>query len=89
MAELKSSGLSVAAFARSAGIHPQRLRTWRQRLGDERRTTVPVFVEVPRRAGEPIEVMLPSGVVLRVSEVVDPEALRRIAAALSHDETPC
>ena len=48
----------------------------------------PVFVEVPRRAVEPIEVVLLSGVVLRVSEAVDARALRRIADALS-DATQC
>jgi hypothetical protein len=41
-----------------------------------------------RRALEPIEVVLRSGVVLRVSETVDVGVLRRIADALS-DELPC
>lgn len=48
----------------------------------------PVFVEVPRCTAEHIEVVLPSGVVLRVSETVDPGALRRIAGAFS-DDLPC
>ncbi|MBK6517314.1 MAG: transposase [Polyangiaceae bacterium] len=88
LSELKSSGLTLAAFARSAGIHPQRLHTWRQRLGEDRVAAAPVFVEVHRRALEPIEVVLRSGVVLRVSETVDVRVLRRIADALS-DELPC
>ncbi|MBK8940866.1 MAG: transposase [Polyangiaceae bacterium] len=48
LSELKSSGLTVAAFARGAGIPPQRLHTWRQRLGEDRVAAAPVFVEVHR-----------------------------------------
>lgn len=78
----------MAAFARGAGVHPQRLHAWRRRLGEDRTAMAPVFVEVARRAVEPIEVVLLSGVVLRVSEAVDAGALRRIADALS-DATQC
>lgn len=91
MAELKASGLTVAAFARKAGVHPQRLRSWRSRLGNvaevgrtvERPAAAAVFIEVPHRAVKAIEVVLPGGVVLRVHECVDVEVLRRIAGALS------
>ena len=44
--------------------------------------------DTDRRVATPIEVVLRSGVVLRVSETVDVGVLRRIADALS-DELPC
>lgn len=82
LTELSESGLSLAAFARDAGLDPQRLRAWRKRLGEGERTSIaPVFVEIPRRTIDPIEILLPSGVTLRVSEGVDVGALRRIADA--------
>lgn len=89
LAALASSGLSVAAFARREGLDPQRLRAWRQRLeATESPIAAPTFVEVTPRAVEPLEVVLPSGVVLRVPERVDVGALRRIVMALD-DGTPC
>lgn len=55
MAELKAPGLTVAAFARKVGVHPQRLGSWRSRLGKlaavrrmiERPEAAAVFIEVP------------------------------------------
>lgn len=91
LAELTASGLTVAAFARKVGVHPQRLRSWRSRLGNvaevgrmiERPEAAAVFIEVPHRVVKAIEVVLPGGVMLRVHECVDVEVLRRIAGALS------
>ena len=86
MAELEASGLSIAAFARRAGVHPQRLRNWRARLGAESGGTAARFVEVQHhRVAEAIEIVLPSGVMLRVRETVDVGALQQIARALSGD----
>ena len=47
----------------------------------------PTFVEVVPRAIERVEIVLPSGVVLRVAESIDAAALRRIVDAL--DASPC
>jgi len=80
---LQSSGLSVSEFSRREGLDPHRLRAWARRLDAPGPPIVaPTSIEVARRAIEPVEVVLPSGIVLRVAETVDPKALRRIADAL-------
>lgn len=90
------SGLTLRAFARREGLDPQRLRRWERQIGDATRSAAPptaTFVEVaPRGAAAAavvvvVEVVLRSGVVLRVSEAVDPVALRRLVSAL--DEGAC
>src|SRR5512139_23230 len=83
---LSTSGLSLAEFARREGLDPQRLRAWRQKLGSIASRSAPAFIEISRRPLERIEVLLPSGVILRVAESVDAAALRRIAAALADDK---
>lgn len=83
IAALKSSGLSMAAFARREGLDSSRLRKWVKRLDSAMSlTAAPTFVEVTRRPNAPIEVLMPSGVTLRVVETVDAEALARIVRAL-------
>jgi hypothetical protein len=86
----KASGLSMRAFAQREGLDAQRLFRWGRRIAGESQATARfTFVEVerPRRA-EMIEVVLPSGRVLRVSESVDPDAVARIANALDKGR-PC
>lgn len=87
LAEWRASGLSIAAFARNIGVHPQRLRNWVTRLRAPSGAPTAEFVEIQRgpahRADAAIEIMLPSGVVLRVRETVDVEALRRITGVLA------
>jgi hypothetical protein len=85
LAELRSSGLSVAAFARSSGIHVQRLHSWKKKLSKSAKTATPAFIEVPHRAAATIEIVLPSGIVIRVAETVDAEAVRRIVGAIAGD----
>lgn len=82
-----SSGLSVPAFARREGIHPQRLYWWRRKLSP---ATAPEFVEVTEQlqGGTVVEVILRSGRVLRVPAQIEPGVLRRIADALEQDG-PC
>jgi transposase-like protein len=86
-----ASGLSVRAFAQREGLDAQRLFRWRRIVARAKHgSAAPLtFVEVkqPRHA-EPIEVVLSSGRILRVTESVDPDALARIADALDKDR-PC
>lgn len=77
---LDASGLSPGAFAAREGLDPQRLRAWRHKLGTA--IAPAAFIEVRAPAGERVEVVLRSGVVLRVTETVDPEAVRRLVDAL-------
>ncbi len=89
--ELAASGLSVRAFARREGVDDDRIYRWRRRFAAEREprgvatpTVSPALIELrpsPRRS-EPVEVVLASGVMLRVSETIDPAALTRLVAAL-------
>ena len=83
LAALESSGLPAAEFARREGLDVQRLHRWRRELGAT--AAPPAFVEVHRREAERIEVVMRSGLVLRVAESVDADAVRRLVAALEHD----
>jgi transposase-like protein len=87
LAAQSTSGLSVRAFAQREGLDAQRLFRWRQRLAAP---STPIgFVEVEaQRRREPIEVILTSGRVLRVSESVDVGVIARLAEALEKDR-PC
>ncbi len=87
LAALASSGLSQSAFAAREGYDTQRLRVWRRKLGVAT-AAPPSFVEVPPRGGELIEVVLPSGVTLRVAESIDGSLLRRLVDALA-PTSPC
>jgi transposase-like protein len=97
LAALASSGVSLPEFASRRGLEPQRLRRWQRRLAREvRRPTrvpheaspaaPPAVIELHPRPSlpsvEPIEVVLGSGVTLRVAETIDPMALARLVTAL-------
>lgn len=69
----------------------QRLYRWRRKLSvlvpasvAARAPRLAPFVELPRAASV-VEVVLPSGVVLRVAENISGNALRRLVDALSAD----
>ena len=85
---LTSSGLSPRAFAEREGLDVARLYRWRRRLAGENRSGAPTsaaspeVIEIRPRRAEPIEIVLVSGVVLRVSETIDPTALARLVVAL-------
>ena len=84
--------MSLPEFANREGLEPQRLRRWRQRLAREARPASPArqaapalveFRPSPRpRQPEPIEVVLLSGITLRVAETIDPISLARLLTAL-------
>jgi transposase-like protein len=86
LAALGASGLSLAEFARRAGLSPERLYRWRRALAaDERRAASRAeVIEIRPRRAEPVEIVLASGRVLRVSETIDVSALARLVAVLEH-----
>jgi transposase-like protein len=84
LSALRVSGLSVSAFAAREGLDGRRLYRWRRQLSAASRAiqAMPAFVEVRPRPAEPVEVILRSGRVLRVSESISPEALERLVSVL-------
>jgi transposase-like protein len=86
LAALGESGLTTSAFARREGLHLERLRRWRRRLADEGRRHAPVsapeVIELRPRRPEPVEIVLRSGRILRVSETIDAAALVRLVEAV-------
>ncbi len=85
LAALASSGLSLPEFAIRKGLEPQRLRRWRRQLAREVRRPAAVIELLPSpnlRPVEPIEIVLTSGVTLRVAETIEPAALARLVTAL-------
>jgi hypothetical protein len=83
LAALEASRLSAHAFAKREGLDVQRLYWWQRRIGAK--TATPAFVEIERRPGEPVEIVLRSGRVLRVAETIDVAVLRRLVEALEDD----
>lgn len=88
--ELAGSGLSLSEFARREGIEEGRLYRWRRQLGEhtERpaaaRVSAPAVIELRAglRPAERVEIVLASGLTLRVTETIDPAALARLVAAV-------
>lgn len=89
LVEQEASGLSLSDFARREGIDADRLYRWRRVLAQAagRETTAvvqPAVIELRAgpRSPERVEVVLASGVTLRVAETIDPSALARLIAAV-------
>jgi len=90
LAELATSDLSTAAFARSRGLPPWKLYN---ALGVQARRAakkakssalIPVRVKEPRRtSASPFELVLAGGHRLLVPENFDADALRRLMGALA------
>jgi hypothetical protein len=90
--------LSLPEFASQKGLEPQRLRRWQRRLAREGRRPAraagratpasPAMIELRPSSSpslwraEAIEVVLGSGVILRVAETIDPATLARLVTAL-------
>lgn len=92
LAALAASRLSTRAFATREGIDFQRLYSWRRKLGvsSEREVvTPPAFVELRPASPERVEIVLRSGIVLRVSESIDGDAIRRLVGALEPSRPSC
>jgi transposase-like protein len=88
LAALHRSGKNVSVFAAEHGLDPQRLYSWRRRLGKAERTT---FQELTVRPAPrisvtdgdaPFELALPSGVVVRVPAAFNAAALERLLEVL-------
>lgn len=90
--ELTASGLSVSAFARREGIDDDRLYRWRRRFGGKSKrrgvaappAPTPALIELrlPAQRAQPVEIVLASGVTLRVAETIDPAVLARLITVL-------
>ena len=82
-----ASGLTVREFAEREGVDPQRLYRWRGVIGEY---SAPAFVEVARpTSARPVEILLRSGHVVRLSEGFSEEALRRVVAILGDKAPAC
>jgi transposase-like protein len=87
LAALERSGKSVRDFAEEHGLDPQRVYLWRRRVAAGDRTT---FQEVivrsspvsPVTGDAPFEIVLDSGVVVRVPPSFDGSALARLLGVL-------
>jgi hypothetical protein len=72
------SGLTVAAFCAREGIAPATFHAWKRRLRDA--TAAPQFMPVrltEPTAATPVELVLPSGCVLRLAPGCDPVWVRQ------------
>jgi transposase len=89
----KRSGQSGADYARRHGLNANTLAWWRWQLGRERSepsqelerpmlTLVPVTTLAQEPSRAPIELGLPDGIVVRVSDHADPERVACLVRAL-------
>ena len=84
--EYEASGLSMAEFSRERGLHPERLRRWRSRLGSQSAPTGPRLVELVTTAEASrarVQVHCPSGHRVEVAGVELDVALRAALAAVA------
>lgn len=88
LAALQRSGKPVSVFAAEHGLDPQRLYSWRRRLGKAERTTFQEVIVRPSArisvvdGDAPFEIALSSGVVVRVPASFDAAALERLLEVL-------
>ena len=84
----KTSGQSVAAFCAARGVSQASFYAWRKRLIARGKAPTacapppPSFAAVRVVPGIPVEVVLPTGVVVRVPAGSEPDAVARLVAAL-------
>jgi len=84
----KNSGQSVAAYCAARGVGQASFYAWRKRLMARSEEPIasapppPTFAAVRVVPGLPVEVVLPTGVVVRVPAGSDPAAVARLVAAL-------
>jgi hypothetical protein len=86
----RASGVSIERFATARGLVPQRLRWWKKKLeaggvSDKSLALLPVRVVAGGDAarGTPIQVILPSGHIMRVGRGFDEDTFARVMAILS------
>ena len=84
----KTSGQSVAAFCAARGVSQASFYAWRQRLAghtsksDDSPTPAATFAAVRVVPDATVEVILRTGLVVRVPVGADPAAVARLVAAL-------
>ena len=81
----KSSGQSVAAFCAANHVSPATFYSWRKRLaapGPDTTDPVPTFAPVRVVPDPTAEVVLTTGLVIRVPVSADPTTVARLVAAL-------
>jgi hypothetical protein len=85
----KTSGLSVRAFCVQRGLSEPSFYAWRRDLArrDRATPTSATFVPVQVVADAMVEVVLPSGVVVRAPPTTDATTVARLVAALG--SPPC
>jgi hypothetical protein len=80
-----ASGQSVAAFCNAHRVSQATFYSWRKRLVSRARSTTPpapAFAPVRVVPDPTAEVVLPSGLIVRVPVGTDPTAVARLVAAL-------
>ncbi len=87
-----ASGEEREAFAVHEGVSAKQLGWWRWKLGemgvsldaggDDDEVTPPAFIELSAAASATIELLMPSGVVVRVPDGFDEDVLARTLAVL-------
>lgn len=85
LAAWSDSGLSRQDFADKHGIHEQRLYNWQRRLAETGAASTVEFREVAAQAislDPRLEVVLPSGVLLRLPPSFDATAVARLLEIL-------
>jgi transposase len=81
------SGLSGVDYARKHGLNANTFSWWRSEISRDRGragglTLVPVTMAAVPSPGEPIEVALPGGIVVRVPDDANPARVARLVRAL-------
>jgi hypothetical protein len=93
IARWKRSGISVCDFCTDQGVSESSFFAWKRELAARDQvvtpatTSMPTFVPVRVAPSATIEVVLRSGVVVRVPVGTDPLAVAQLVAAL--EATPC
>lgn len=100
LAALAQSGLPVSVFAAREGLNISRLFRWRRQLGANALTTQTFEEVVHREMDTPLadgvtaqrerdrfEIVLRSGLVVRVAESFTPDALRRLLAVVGEERS--
>jgi transposase-like protein len=90
LAALERSGKPVSVFSAEHGLDPQRLYSWRRRLGGAEPTTFRELIVRPSATvsssvtgGSPFEIVFASGVVVRVPASFDAATLERLLEVLA------
>lgn len=82
---LERSGETIARFASLHGLDAQRLYAWRRRMDSadvQRATFIEVVPRAPVRIAPPVEILMRTGEIVRVSAGFDEDVLASVVAVL-------